>query len=519
VSATGPFMAAIFVTLAATVAASDARAQSIDVYVSARSGERLAHRAPLEFGGADAGPAQILIDDQVELQKMIGFGASFLEAGMIGLNSLPPSRQEQVLQSLFDVHSGAGFSAMKTVIGLTDFMSAGPPYSYDETPGDLQLKHFSIERDLGPDGLVTYIKRARRHGSFVLQATMDYPPDWMLINVDVQKDQNVDPKFYDALSRYYLRYLQEYEKQGIVIDYLSPFNEPGSYTKITYPQIRELIKNHLGPQLVRSGLKTRLQVSDAPFRSFARHQMPLILDDPEARKYIASISYHGYDYRFRQSAGPDNTLKHSPDDLRDAEPTLKDGYRFDEFREVAELKRMYPELPMWMTETCYFDMKPSLKAWQPALPRYDFDDGEFWGLQIAADIEAGASGWTYWNMILDQNGGPPLVSPKHHDPAVNVQHPVVIINRETQQVTYTGLYYYLAHFSKFVRPGAHRVKTTGAVDGVTVLAFKSEHGKLVVQAINSRNTEARVELGWRRRRLTLVLPSHSISTYLWNGSN
>ena len=101
---------------------------------------------------------------------------------------------------------------MKTPIAGTDFMSAGPYYTYDDTPGDVDMRHFSIQRDLGPNGVITYIKRARKYGKFVLQSPMDYPPDWMLI--DVEKHQDVDPKYYDALARYYLRYLQEYQKQG-----------------------------------------------------------------------------------------------------------------------------------------------------------------------------------------------------------------------------------------------------------------------------------------------------------------
>ena len=92
-----------------------------------------------------------------------------------------------------------------------------------------------------------------------------------------------------------------------------------------------------------------------------------------------------------------------------------------------------------------------------SLPRYDFEDGDFWGTQIFNDLEAHASAWIYWNMILDEKGGPWSVSYVHGNPDPNIQHPVVIIDREKMKVMYTGLYYYLTHFSKFVRPGAVRV--------------------------------------------------------------
>src|SRR5581483_3227889 len=193
------------------------------------------------------------IRDQVHYQKMAGFGASFLEAGLICINDLPPREQENLLQALFDPKAGAGFSAMKTVIASTDFMSAGPFYSYDPVAGDVEMKDFSIARDLGPNGLITYIKRARRYGTFVLEAPMDFPPDWMMFSY-----QDVDPKYYDALAHYYLRYLQDYASNGVFIDYLSLFNEPGLYTRIPYTEVNRLLRDHVGPLLKKERIRTQI---------------------------------------------------------------------------------------------------------------------------------------------------------------------------------------------------------------------------------------------------------------------
>ena len=168
-------------------------AQQARLFVSSREGDRISAKpaANLQPVSADAGPT-FRIDEATRHQTIAGFGASFLEAGMICINDLPPQTQEAVLRTLFDPQAGAGFSAMKTTIAGTDFMSAGPWYTYDDTPGDLSLYHFSIARDLGPSGLVTYIKRARKYGNFVLQAPMDYPPDWMLVDVNHNQDVRED---------------------------------------------------------------------------------------------------------------------------------------------------------------------------------------------------------------------------------------------------------------------------------------------------------------------------------------
>jgi glucosylceramidase len=134
---------------------------------------------------------------------------------------------------------------------------------------------------------------------------------------------------------------------------------------------------------------------------------------------------------------------------------------------------------------------------------------------IFSDLEAGTSAWIYWNLILDETGGPWAISPIHGNPDPNEQHPVVIINKNTHEVSYTGLYYYLAHFSKFVRPGAVRVQTTGTSKGVRVMAFQTKEGGFVVQVLNSLNTDSETALGFQGHTLLLKLPSLSITTAMW----
>ena len=454
--------------------------QEVKVYVSSKAGDRLTSKKPLHFS-EEAKPSlpSFEIDDSERRQTMVGFGASFLEAGLVVLNTLPASEQDRVLRALFDPVAGAGFSAMKTTIAGTDFMSAGPWYTYDDSPGDAELKHFSISRDLGPNGSLTFIKRARKYGNFVLQAPMDYPPDWMLD--DVKGKQDVNPKYYDALARYYLKYLVEYQKHGVFIDYLSLFNEPGVYTKIPYNEIADLLKNHVGPLLEKSGLKTRIMLSEAPQRAEAFKNYPAVLQNPGARKYVAALAYHGYD--------------------------MKD------FDKIAALHKMYPDLPLWQTEVCWCYI-----CGAPAsipLPRYDWEDGDHWGRQIFGDLESSASAWIYWNMILDEKGGPWMVSPIHEDPDPNVQHPVVVINRETKKVTYTAVYYYLAHFSKFVRPGDVRVGVSGTAEGIRCLAFVTPKGGHVAEITNSLPEDKEVGLRSAHRTLAVTLPGLSITTLLW----
>jgi len=492
------------------MSASAAPAQTVKVHVSSNGGDRLSAKPEVQFsesedasgassqvnghGNAQAnahekvrGNAQVdpqvntfQVNDAVRYQRMVGFGASIMEAGLMTLNTLPADKQEEVLRALFDAKDGAGFTVMKTPLAGTDFQSAGPWFTYDDVPGDVELKNFSVERDFAPNGVGTYILRARKYGHFALQAPMDYPPDWMLY--DVKKHQDIPPKYYPVLAKYFVKYLEEYKKRGIEIDYLSLFNEPEEvYTKIKYPEIAALIRDHVGPALQRSGLATKLMISEAPERGVAFKRYPAVLDDPAARKFASAIGYHGYDFK--------------------------------NFDKIAALERKYSDLPFWMDELCY-----AYEAGYPKnkkLPIYEFNDGDVWGNIIFSDLEAGTSAWLYWNAILDETGGPWAVSPVHGNPDPNVQHPVVIINKATHEITYTGTYWYLAHFSKFVRPGAVRVETTGHAKGVRVMTFQTPDGGYVVQLLNSRNENTNVHLRSKGKTLHLILPARSITTANW----
>ena len=474
--------AAAALLLLAALAAT-AHAQRVKVWVSSNGGDRMTAKDDREFRNAkddSKSKADFSINPHVKYQQMQGFGASIMEAGLMTLNTLPADKQEEVLRALFDPNTGAGFTAMKTPLAGTDFQSAGPWFTYDDTPGDVELKNFSVERDFGPNGVGTYILRARKYGNFALQAPMDYPPDWMLY--DVKKHQDIPPKYYPVLANYFVKYLEEYKKRGIVVDYLSLFNEPEEvYTKIKYPEIRVLIRDHVGPALAKSGLTTKLMISEAPERGVAARRYPVVLDDPEVRKYVSVIGYHGYDFK--------------------------------NFDKIAALERKYAQFPFWMDELCY-----AYEAGYPKhkkLPIYEFDDGDVWGNIIFNDLEAGTSAWLYWNAILDETGGPWAVSPVHGNPDPNIQHPVVIVNKTTHEVTYTGTYWYLAHFSKFVKPGAVRVGTSGVKNGVRAMAFAANDGGYVMELLNSLRESAKVNLEFNGKRVPLDLSARSITTLTW----
>jgi len=460
----------------------------VAVYTSSRAGDRITRNPDTKFiTNITASGPEIAVDEKTTYQKIEGFGATFNEAGMMCLNALSIRERDSVFRYLFDPVEGAGFTQMKSPIAACDFASAGPWYSYDDTRDDTLMKHFSIKRDLGPNGLISFIREARKFGNFEIESPMDFAPDWMYYSLDSGK-KHIEPKYYAALARYYIKYLQSYADHGVTVNYLNLFNEANNtwYSNVTYKVIGELIRDYVGPSLRASGLAAKIQFGESSSRPEALEKFPAGLDDNEVQKWVSSLTVHGYDW--------------------------------NKFSTLTELHNKYPGLPIWQTEVCYAKDDLIPPNGPSKLPVYGFEDGEFWGNMIMNDMKNWVSAWIYWNMVLDQNGGPWLISDVHGDPDNNYQHPVVIINTATKKVSYTGLYYYLAHFSRFVRPGAYRIKCTGDSSNLNYAAFRNKDGTIVLNIINNDNTANDCSIVWNKMKLTQKLNAHSITTFKWKGA-
>jgi glucosylceramidase len=464
---------------------------NINVYTSSQDGDRLTQKSNIRFTSEkESSNPEIKVDGNVRFQLINGFGATFNEAGMICLNAISPEAKDSVLKLLFDTESGAGYTVMKSPIAACDFASAGPWYTYNDTPGDTIMEHFTIERDLAPNGLITFIKEASKFGKFEIESPMDFAPDWMYYGIK-SGEKHIKPEYYRALAKYYSKYLKAYADNGVTINYLNLFNEADNswYSNVTYKVIGELIKDYVVPQLRSDGLSTKIQLGETANRPEALEKFPDVLSDPELRKHIYSFTVHGYDW--------------------------------DQFTTLTELHNRYPDIPIWQTEVCYArvgDMPSNEPPDRPLpLPVYEFSDGEYWGNMIMNDMKNWVSVWIYWNMILDQDGGPWLISKEHGDPDNNRQQPIVIINRNTKKVTYTGLYYYLAHFSRFIKPGAYRINSTGDYPALNFAGFINPDGSVILNIINNAD-ETDCKIVWSSKMAVQKLKAHSITTLKWNGS-
>jgi glucosylceramidase len=75
-------------------------------------------------------------------------------------------------------------------------------------------------------------------------------------------------------------------------------------------------------------------------------------------------------------------------------------------------------------------------------------------------------------------------------------------------------YYYIGHFARFVRPGAHRVACTTPHQAVEATAFRNIDGSVAVVMLNRTEESQRVALRIDGASGVAELPPRSIATCL-----
>ena len=177
-------------------------------------------------------PAQILGGSAAPAIE--GFGACFNELGWTSLMTLSDQQRETVMHELFHPTDGARFTYCRMPIGANDF--ATEAYTYDETDGDFDLKHFSIEHDR--QTLIPFIHAAQRHQPKLrLWASPWTPPSWMKRNHFYAEDQGrygmkengirpdqighegedmfiQEPRYFEAYAKYFGRFIDAYKAEG-----------------------------------------------------------------------------------------------------------------------------------------------------------------------------------------------------------------------------------------------------------------------------------------------------------------
>lgn len=421
--------------------------------------------SPQPGGSAACSPMAraIVVDPARRFQTIAGFGGAFNERGWLALRTLSAMARSAVLRALFDPLQGAGYSLTRAPIGASDY--ALDAYSLDDQSGDTTLQGFSIARDRL--WLLPFIQAARAVApDLALWASPWSAPGWMKTNGQMVQGGHLLPGDEEAYARYFAAYVQAYEREGVPIAAVSVQNEPTQSTK--YPsmvmapdQMARFVGRYLGPLFARLGLATKIRINEEPARDRWRYSLR-VLADPLARRYTAGSDIHGY-----HGSAHDLTLLH----------------------------RAVPNLDIWQTEDTHLD-------------RTHFEAGDLtrWGAEIARDLQNWAAGWEYWNMVTDQTG----MSSWGWS-----QDSVVVVDTATGAVRYTPKYAAMGQFSRFIRPGARRLATSGVPAGAVATSAIDPDGRTILVVVNLRRTTLRTQIALGRARAELALPAGAVATLVW----
>jgi glucosylceramidase len=442
-----------------------------DVYVTAKgTSDRLTQKESVEFEPLqqpDEHDPTVILDPSKTFQTIVGIGGALTDASAETFYKLPEQKRQDVLTALFDRTRGNGFSLCRTNIHSCDFSSE--EYTYDEVPGDTGLVHFSIDHDL--KYRIPFIKAAREAagGELRLFASPWSPPAWMKTNNSMLEGGELRPEYQGTWASYVARFIKEYGRMGVNVWGLTVQNEPmASQTWesciFTAAEERDYVKNYLGPELEREGLSSvKLMIWDHN-RGIMYQRAMVVYDDPLASKYVWGTGFHWY-------VG-------------------------DHFENVRLVHDAYPDKALVFTEGTEAEFDPdSLENWEW---------GEVFGRSMIMDLNNWASGWTAWNVILDERGGPNHLG--------NFCMAPIICDTKTGELTYMNSYYYLGHFSRFIRPGAKRIVCSSNADDLQATAFLNENGSIAVVVMNQTERDVTFLTWIENRAAKTTSPAHSIVT-------
>ena len=415
----------------------------------------------------------VFVNPKKTFQEFLGIGGAITDASSEVFATLNKEQQEEFLQAYFG-KNGINYTIIRTSIHSSDFGLGSHTYVEE---GDAALKTFSIEKD--KEKRIPFIKRAIEliEDDLVFYASPWSPPAFMKTNKNMLRGGKLLPEFRQAWANYYAKFIKAYEDEGIPVWGLTIQNEPMAVQRwesciYTAEEERDFLKNYLGPTLEKEGLGDKKIVVWDHNRDLISERANTIFEDPEASKYAWGIGFHWYE-------------------------TWTGG--LPKYENLKNIKESFPSKNMLFTEGCQEGFDTERMHYWPNAERY--------GNSMINDFNSGVVGWTDWNILLDERGGPNHVQ--------NFCFAPIHANTKTSELTYTPTYFYIGHFSKFINPGAKRVSTTTSRTSLESTSFLNSDGSLVTVVMNKTDAKINYKLAVGNLESVIEILPHAMQTIVY----
>nr|WP_228519117.1 glycoside hydrolase family 30 beta sandwich domain-containing protein [Flavobacterium sp. LC2016-12] len=427
---------------------------------------KLLKQNDLVFNSETNSNQTITVDDSQKFQTIEGFGFSLTGGSAQAILKLDKAKREALLQELFSRKEDAiGLSYLRISIGASDLNET--VFSYDDMPEgqtDLKLEHFN----LGPDlkDVVPVLKEILAiNPKIKIMGSPWSPPVWMKDNGS-SKGGSLQPKYYQVYAEYFVKYIQAMKAEGIVIDAITPQNEPlhpGNNPSLLMlaEQQADFIGNHLGPAFAKAKIKTKIVIYD---HNCNKPEYPLtILKDAKANPFVAGSAFHLYEGDISAMSTVHDAYPNK--DLYFTEQYTGSGSNFE-----SDLK--------WSVKNVVIG---SMRNWSKIALSWGLANDEFY-----KPFTPGGCSTCKGALMIDKNQN---------------------IKREVG-------YYIIGHASKFVPLGSVRIgsKISGNLYNV---AFKTPSGQIVLLVENDGTAAETFNIKYNQKQISTTLNAGAVATYVW----
>lgn len=440
------------------------------------SDKKLSKEQPLTFQKATQ-PLEteisVFVNPKKKFQQFIGIGGAITDAAAEVYSQLSKEKQEEVINAYYS-EEGINYNIIRTSIHSSDFGLGSHTYIEE---GDKKLRTFSIEKD--KEKRIPMIKDATAliKDDLIFYASPWSPPAFMKTNNNMLQGGKLLPEYYQSWANYYVKFIEAYEKEGIPVWGVTIQNEPMATQRwesciYTAEEEKNFLKNYLGPTFAKKGLKDKNIVVWDHNRDLISHRANTIFEDPEAFKYAWGIGLHWY------------------------ETWTGGAPKYDNLNNITN---SFPSKKILFTEGCQEKFDPTqYQRWSNA---------ERYGNAIINDFNNGTVGWTDWNILLNEKGGPNHVQ--------NFCFAPIHADTQNDEIIYTPSYYYIGHFSKFLKPNAYRISTTTSRSTLESTTFQNPDGSYVTVVMNKTDENIDYKMIIMDGEVKQSIAPHSIQTLIY----